>query len=67
MTTSESQKRALKKWQAKNADKLREYNRRWREDNEEYRIKQIGYTIKSQRRRKLFQQECKRLCEILIE
>lgn len=67
MATTEAQKRALKKWQANNAEKLKEYNRKWRDGNEEYRVKQIGYTIKCQRRRRLFQQECKRLCEILIE
>jgi len=66
MPTSEAQKRAIKKWKEKNPDKMREYNRRWREDNEEYRIKQIAYTIKSQKRRRAFQQECRRLCEILI-
>jgi hypothetical protein len=67
MPTSEAQKRALKKWKEKNKDKANEYNKRWREGNEEYRIKQIAYTIKCQRRRRLFQQECKRLSEILIE
>jgi hypothetical protein len=64
--TTEAQKRALKRWKEKNPDKTREYNRRWREDNEEYRIKQIAYTIKSQKRRRAFQQEWRRLCEIAI-
>jgi len=64
---SEAQKRALKKWKEKNPEKSKEYNRRWREDNEEYRIKQIGYTIKSQKRRRDFLRECKRLCEMLLE
>jgi len=67
MPTSEAQKRALKKWKEKNKDKSNEYNKRWREGNEDYRIKQIAYTIKCQRRRRLFQQECRRLCEISIE
>jgi restriction endonuclease S subunit len=63
---SEAQKRALKKWKEKNLDKLNEYNKRWREDNEEYRIKQIGYTIKYQKRKKAFLEECRRLCGILL-
>ncbi len=67
MPTSEAQKRALKKWKEKNKDKSNEYNKKWREGNEEYRIKQIAYTVKCQRRRRLFQQECRRLCEISIE
>ena len=67
MPTSEAQKRALKKWKEKNKDKSNEYNKRWRKGNEEYRIKQIAYTIKCQRRRRLFHQECRRLCEISIE
>ena len=66
MPTTEAQKRALKKWREKNPDKMKEYNRKWREDNEEYRIKQIAYVIKSQKRRRVFLQECRRLCEITI-
>jgi hypothetical protein len=67
MPVSEAQKRASKKWMENNKEKQKIYNKKWREDNEEYRIKQIAYTIKCQRRRRLFQQECRRLCEISIE
>jgi len=66
MPTTEAQKRATKKWLQNNADKAREYNKKWREDNEEYRVKQIAYTIKYQKRKKSFLEECKRLCEILL-
>lgn len=66
MPTTEAQKRALKKWREKNPDKCNEYNRRWREDNEEYRIKQNGYSTKCQKRRRDFLRECRRLCEILL-
>jgi hypothetical protein len=65
--TSEAQKLALKRWKEKNKDKVKTYNKKWREDNEEYRVKQIAYTIKYQKRKKSFLEECKRLCEILIE
>lgn len=67
MTTSEAQKRASKKWLEKNKEKHKMYNKKWRADNEEYRIKQIAYTVKCQKRRRAFQQECRRLCEIMIE
>ena len=66
MPTTEAQKRATKKWLQNNADKAREYNKKWREDNEEYRVKQIAYTSKYQKRKKSFLEECKRLCEILL-
>jgi hypothetical protein len=61
---SESQKQALKKWKAANKDRTREYNKKWRADNEEYRVKQIGYVIKSQNRKRAFTIECKRLRDI---
>jgi len=65
--TSEAQKLALKRWKEKNKDKVKIYNKKWREENEEYRVKQIAYTIKYQKRKKSFLDECKRLCKILIE
>lgn len=65
--TTEAQKKALKKWKEKNPGKANEYNKKWRENNEEYRIKQIAYCIKSQRRKRIFQQESRRLCDILLE
>lgn len=64
--TSEAQKRAFQKWKENNPDKFREYSRLWREGNEDYRLKQIQYTIKCQRRRRAFQAEFKRLSAIQI-
>lgn len=66
MPTSEAQKRAYQKWKDNNADKMREYQREWRQGNEDYRLKQIQYTLKYQRRRRAFEAEAKRLLSILI-
>ncbi len=67
MPTTEAQRNALRRWKERNPGKMKEYNKKWREGNEEYRIKQISYTIRYQRRKKAFQEECQRLCQILIE
>lgn len=66
MPTSEAQKRAYLKWKENNADKMREYQRAWRQGNEDYRLKQIQYTLKYQRKKRAFDAEAKRLSAILL-
>lgn len=61
----ESQKKAMKKWQQNNRDHIREYKAKWREGNDEYRIKQLGY-VHAHRFRKLFGDEFHRLCSMQI-
>lgn len=66
MTTTEAQKRAYQKWKENNNEKMREYQRAWRVDNEDYRLKQIQYSLKYQRKRRALQAEFKRLSAIQI-
>lgn len=66
MTTTEAQKRAFQKWKENNNEKMREYQRAWRVDNEDYRLKQIQYSLKYQRKRRALQAEFKRLSAIQI-
>jgi hypothetical protein len=63
--TYESQKRAMKKWQENHREHINEYNKKWRDNNEEYRIKQIGY-LKAHRLRKKLGDEFYALCCIEI-
>ena len=52
----ESQKRAIKKWQVANKEHINEYRKKWKEGNEEHRIKQIGY-VRAHRARKALEKE----------
>jgi hypothetical protein len=61
----ESQKRAMKKWQENHREHINEYNKKWRDNNEEYRIKQIGY-LNAHRFRKKLGNEFYALCCIEI-
>jgi len=63
--TYESQKRAMKKWAQSHREQISDYNKKWREGNEEYRIKQIGY-VKAHRHRKKVIDEFRILCNIDI-
>lgn len=64
--TYESQKRAMKKWQENHREHINEYNKKWRDNNEEYRIKQIGYLKTHRLRKKLLADEFYTLCCIEI-
>jgi hypothetical protein len=61
----ESQKRAMKNWQKTHKEHVKEYNKKWREGNEDYRLKQIGY-VKAYRHRKKITDEFRILCSIEI-
>lgn len=61
----ESQKKATKKWQDKNREHIRVYKQKWRSDNEDYKVKQLGY-VRAHRLRKVLGDEFSRLCSMQI-
>lgn len=66
MPLTEAQKRAQKKWVDKNRDKFNKICYEWRDGNEEYRLKQLGYAKKYNDRKRLIKSEFKILCDIDI-
>jgi hypothetical protein len=66
MPLTEAQKRAQKKWIDKNRDKFNKICYEWRDGNEEYRLKQLGYAKKYNDRKRLIKSEFKILCDIDI-
>jgi hypothetical protein len=64
MSASEAQKKAQKKWVEKNRDKFNKICYEWRDGNEEYRLKQLGYAKKYNDRKRLIKSEFKILCAI---
>lgn len=64
MPATEAQKRAQKKWIDKNRDKFNKICYEWREGNEEYRLKQLGYAKKYNDRKRLLKSEFQILCAI---
>ena len=64
MPISEAQKRAQKNWVDKNRDKFNKICYEWRDGNEEYRLKQLGYVRKYNERKRLLKSEFKTLCAI---
>lgn len=66
MPITEAQRRAQKKWREANREHLIAAKKKWVKDNEAYRLKQIEYVKKYQRRRKDFMAEVRRLLDIQI-
>ena len=66
MPRSEALKRAQKKWNENNREQFNQICYKWREGNEEYRLKQLGYAKKYYDRKRIIKNEFKILCAIEI-
>lgn len=63
---SDAQKRAMKKWQDSHKPQINEYNKNWRDNNEDYKAKQRRYVQAFRLRRKQLSDEFRILCSIEI-
>lgn len=66
MPLTEAQRRAQQKWREANREHINAAKKKWTKDNEDYRLKQIEYVKKYQRRKKAFMEEARRLSDIEI-